>query len=205
MIDFLQGWVAGKSPTRVLLQTGPVRIEVSVPLSTSQQLPPEGGEAGLWVHLIWKEEGPFLYGFSDAGERDLFRLLIQVQGVGPRAGLSLLSHLPPARLVREIRERSVEGLTQVPGIGPKTAGRILVDLGPRIDRLRIEGASEPGEDAPAGPPGNEDAVHALTALGYQHREARKAVERIGRENPGLDLDEVIRLALRAVSRGGRKL
>lgn len=202
MIDFVHGRVAGKSPTKILLQTGPVRLEISVPLSTSQQLPSEGGDAGLWVHLIWKEDGPSLYGFSCAGERDLFRLLIQVQGVGPRAGLSLLSHLPPARLVREIRERSVEGLTQVPGIGPKTAGRILVDLGPRIDRLRIEGVPESGDPGMAGSPGNEDAVHALTALGYPLKEARRAVERICGERAGLDLDEVIRLALRAVSRGG---
>lgn len=201
MIDYVQGRIAGKAPTRVLLQTGPVRLEISVPLSTSQQLPDPGDDAGLWIHLIWKEDGPSLYGFSSAGERDLFRLLIQVQGVGPRAGLSLLSHLPPAGLVREIRERSVEGLTQVPGIGPKTAGRILVDLGPRIDRLRIEGVPDSGDAGVAGASGNEDAVHALTALGYPPKDARRVVERVCRENPGIHLDEVIRLALRTVSRG----
>lgn len=203
MIDYIEGTVAGKAPTSVLLQAGPVRLEIAVPLSTSQAVPSEGGAAGLWIHLIWKEDGPSLYGFSSRTERDLFRLLIQVQGVGPRAGLSLLSHLPPKRLVAEIRERSVEGLTQVPGIGPKTAGRILVDLGPRIDKLRMEGL--PGEEAggPESPGGPEveDAVQALTALGYAAKEARKAVERVRKENAGFPLDEIIRLALRALTRG----
>ncbi len=139
MIERLEGRLAGKAPTVVHLDVGPARFEIQVPLSTSRELPEEGRIVSLWTHLQWKEDGPSLFGFASRSERELFRLLILVPGVGPRTALSLLSHLTVAELVKEIRQRSVQGLIRVPGIGQKTAGRLLVEIGPRIDRLDLAG------------------------------------------------------------------
>ena len=199
MIERMSGVVLRKGPTFVFLQSGPICFEISVPLSTSHGLPDQG-ESSLWTHLIWREDGPSLFGFSTQAERELFRLLIRVQGVGPRIALSVLSHLTPAELVVQIRGRSVEGLTRIPGIGPKTAGRILVELGPRVDRIdpAAIGADLTGPTAPT-LPNAEDAVQALTALGYPQKEARAAVTRILRDEPALPLDECIRRSLKLLS------
>lgn len=198
-MERLEGRLVHRGPTLVHLQVGPVWLEIAVPLSTSQVLEAEGSLTRLWTHLQWKEDGPVLFGFATRAERELFRLLILVQGVGPRIALSLLSHMPPLELVRQIRQRSVEGLTRVPGIGPKTAGRILVDLGPRVDKLDLSGAVPEGTETRPGPEGGEDAIQALTALGYPAKDARKAVEQVLRENADVALDDCIRLSLRRLS------
>ena len=196
MIERLEGRVVSKTSPWVHLQAGPVVLAIRVPLSTSQRLPEGSERAGLWIHLHWREEGPDLYGFGTRVERELFRELIKVQGVGPRIALSILSHLSPAELVQIIRDQSLPGLTRVPGIGPKTAARILVELGAKIDRLEILLGEEGGSRER---PGAEDAVQALTALGYPLRESRKAVERILQANPGIPLDECIRRSLQSLS------
>jgi holliday junction DNA helicase RuvA len=200
MIEQLSGEVVFKGPTEVHLRCGPVCLQLFVPLSTSRRLGEAGGSCRLWTHLVWKEDGPSLFGFATPAERELFRLLILVQGIGPRIALSVLSHLTPAELVQQIRRRAVEGLTQVPGIGPKTAGRIMVELGPRVDRMDpstvgIEGA---GDDGAAGREG-EDAVQALAALGYAPRDARTAVARVLKEKADLPLDECVRRALQVLA------
>jgi holliday junction DNA helicase RuvA len=200
MIERLEGKLVHRGPTVVHLEAGPFQLELSVPLSTSQKLPEEGHPVQLWTHLLWREDGPVLFGFITRSERELFRLLLLVQGIGPRIALSVLSHLSPLAVTRQIRQRSVEGLTQVPGIGSKTAGRILVELGPRVDHLVLEDDQTAGAISGSKPvPGEEDAVLALTALGYPARDARKAVERILQESPSLSLDECIRRALRGIS------
>jgi len=197
VIEHLQGRLAQKGPTAVHLQVGPVRLEIAVPISTSSRLPQENETTQLWIHLHWRaDEAPLLFGFATRTERELFRLLIQVQGIGPRIALSVLSHLSPPDLVREIRQRSVEGLRRVPGIGPKTAGRMLVELGPRMDRLSLTAEDGAPTDVR---PGEEDAIQALTALGYPGKESRKAVESILQEMPALPLDECIRRALRLLA------
>jgi Holliday junction DNA helicase RuvA len=200
VIDHLEGTVVSRGPTSVRLGVGPVRLELMVPLSTSHDLPAEGSRASLWIHLVWKDDGPILFGFARRPERDLFRLLLGVQGVGPTGALSLLSHMAPEELLRQIRERSVEGLTRVPRIGAKTAGRILVDLGPKVDRLTLEGLPDGDATTAAAGPAVEDAVQALTALGYAAREARRAVEAVQREAPGLPLDEHLRRSLQKLTR-----
>lgn len=202
MIERIKGRLAHRGPTDALLDAGPFRLRVAVPLTTGRRLPEEGSEVELLLHLQWKEDGPTLYGFATKAEREFFRLLILVPGVGPRIALSILSHLPPDELARQIRDRSVEGLTRVPGIGPKTAGRILVELGPRVDRIAPPEGGE--EEGGALPPATEDAVQALAALGYPAKEARKAVGAVLQADPGLPLDECLRRALRRlIPAGGR--
>lgn len=204
MIDHLNGVLHAKGPGSVILQCGPVRVELRIPLSTFRALPEPGGTVSLWTHLVWKDDGPFLYGFAGRAERDLFRMLLEVQGVGPSGALSLLGHLAPEELVREIRARSVEGLTRVPRIGQKTAGRILVDLGPKVDKMELAaaGAAEPGAVA-VGSPLADDAVGAMTALGYGAKDAKKAVDAVLAEDAGVTLGECIRRALQRVGGAGR--
>ena len=203
MIDHLTGILYAKTPGSVILQCGPVRVELRIPLSTFRALPEPGVPNSLWTHLVWKDEGPFLYGFVGRAERDLFRLFLEVQGVGPSGALSLLGHLAPEELVREIRARSVEGLTRVPRIGQKTAGRILIDLGPKVDKMDLAGATaEPGAFAP-GSPLADDAAGALAALGYGAKDARKAADAVLAEEAGPALSECIRRALQRLVRPAR--
>jgi Holliday junction DNA helicase RuvA len=206
VIDHLSGTLHERAPGAVTLQCGPVRLELRIPLSTFRSLPEPGATVGLWMHLVWKDDGPFLYGFLGRSERDLFRLLLEVQGVGPSGALSLLGHLPPEELVRQIRARAVEALTRVPRIGPKTAGRILIDLGPKVDKMDLAamagGGDTPGGSGPASPMA-DDAAGALAALGYAAKDAKRAVDAVLAEEPGLTLDEALRRALQRLVRPGR--
>ena len=203
MIDRVQGALVHKSGTALYLETGPFTLQVQVPLPTSEAFDVGESRIALWTHLQWKDDGPTLFGFASLEERVLFRMLIQVQGVGPRIALAILAHLPPRQLVHQLRERSEAVFTQVPGVGKKTAGRILVELGPQADKMALEGI--PGESEGAGsasaPAGSEAALQALTALGYGAKEARRALAKVHEDRADLALEEEIRLALRAISRG----
>ncbi len=203
LIDHLTGTLHARAPGSVILQCGPVRVELRIPLSTFRVLPEPGGSVSLWTHLVWKDDGPFLYGFAGRAERDLFRLLLEVQGVGPSGALSLLGHLAPEELVREIRARSMDGLTRVPRIGQKTAGRILVDLGPKVDKMELAAAgAEPGAVS-VGSPLADDAVGALAALGYGAKDAKRAVDGVLVEETEISLGECIRRALQRLARPSR--
>jgi Holliday junction DNA helicase RuvA len=201
MIERLEGRLARKSGTTLQVVSGPLTLQVLVPLSTAETAPEEGEVVQLWTHLQWKEDGPSLFGFASLEERGLFRMLLQVQGVGPRIALSILSHLPPRELIQQIRRRSEDGLIRVPGVGKKTVGRILVELGPQADKLGAFPEEAAAGALPAGATVHEEAQQALAALGYPGRDAREALEAVDRESPGLAVEEQIRLALRRLSRG----
>lgn len=199
MIDRLDGILVHKSGTALYLKTGPFTLQVQVPLPTSEAFAADQTQVSLWTHLQWKEDGPTLFGFASLEERVLFRMLIQVQGVGPRIALSILAHLPPRQLVQQLRQRAETVFTQVPGVGKKTAGRILVELGPQADKMAMQSAAD-GGDSPAGETaaeaGRPEALQALTALGYAAKDARRALTRVHGEHPDAPLEEEIRLALR---------
>lgn len=193
MIERLEGLLVRKTGGALVLAVGPIWLEVAVPLTTSEQFA-LGETAAVWIHLQWKEDGPSLFGFATLEERVLFRLLVLVQGVGPRIALAILTHFSTSDLVRELRQRNEQGLRRVPGVGPKTAARILVELGPRADQLEVDGgASAP---TPEHKLQQDDAIQALTALGYPRREAERAIETTLRDAPEAPLDERLRLALR---------
>ena len=202
MIDHLSGVLQSRTPGVAILQCGPARIELRIPLSTFRVLSEPGGLVSLWTHLVWKDDGPSLYGFATRNERDIFRLLLEVQGVGPSGALSLLGHLAPEELVAQIRARSVEGLTRVPRIGQKTAGRILVDLGPKVDKMDLVASAAESGSRTAASPLADDAVGALTALGYGAKDAKKAVDAVLAEETGITLSEGIRRALQRLVRPG---
>ena len=184
--------------TRVTLAVGPMILELQAPVSTTAVLPESGERTQVWTHLQWKEDGPTLFGFCSAEERQFFRLLIGVNGVGPRIALAVLGHLPPAELVARLRERDETVFTAVSGVGKKTAGRILVELGPYADKMTMIASVDPVV-SPGGIRPNEDALQALTALGYSARDSDRALREVAAEDPALAVEEQIRFALRSLT------
>ncbi len=196
MIGRLEGVLAGKAPDAVLLDVGGVGYDVRVPLSTFVELPDPGKTVRLEIHTHVREDTLQLYGFLRPEERLGFRLLIAIAGVGPRVALAILSGLPVERLLLAIRRKDLASLTGVPGVGPKTAERILIELRDKVAQFElIEERSEGAVDA------QESTVSALVNLGYPRSHADKAVRRALERVPEgeLQLEELIREALRVAA------
>lgn len=171
-----------------------VAYTLHIPLSVYERLPAVGSDVELRTYQVVREDEIALYGFLDDRGRTLFGRLMSASGVGPRLALTMLSTLTPERLVRAIGERDLAVLTQVPGIGRKTAERISIELADRLDSRLLAGA---GEDAPKGRTA-EEAVNALVALGYNPAAAGKAVRKALDDDGGVEGAELIRKALQNV-------
>ncbi|MBI5837978.1 MAG: Holliday junction branch migration protein RuvA [Candidatus Eisenbacteria bacterium] len=189
MIARLSGTLAQRSPTRVVLDVHGVGYELAVPLSTSSKLGPPGSEATLHTRLVVRESSMELFGFHSLAEREVFDLLLQVSGIGPKLAVAVLSGAEVHLLRRAIAAGDVDLLTTVPGIGRKTAQRILVELKEKI--------GEEWEQAPSAAPGAEsgDAVEGLVALGYPRPQAVLFVRQAAEGEPGLSAEELLRKAL----------
>jgi Holliday junction DNA helicase RuvA len=186
-----------KELARVEIRTpGGVGYELAVPLSVYEGLPRVGEEAALHTHLVVREDGWQLFGFSTAFERRVFQRLLAAKGVGPLLALGMLSTLSAERLVRAIRARDVHTLQSVPRVGRKKAEQLVLDLAEKLDDVLVEMAA-PGP-RPAGAAA-EDAVRALASLGYAPAEAERAVRgALDTGGRGMSAPELIRLALTMV-------
>ena len=198
MIAFLQGELVSKNLNEAVLNVGGVGYEVSVPLSTFDQLPPEGAQVKLLIHDYIREDAHLLFGFISDSERQLFRLLQSVSGIGPKTALGALSGLSPRALRLAITSRDSKTLSKIPGIGKKTAERIVVELVDKINPLDAlasdPGAPDSGESEITA--SMRDAVLALCALGQQQETALKLVRRAADEaGETLDTEQLIRRAL----------
>ncbi len=196
MIGRLTGRVAAKTPDQVLLDVGGVGYQVHIPLSTFYELPDAEAPASLWIHTHVREDALALYGFLTERERTLFLLLLGVTGIGPRVALTVLSGIPPAELVAALRAQDVRRLVAVPGVGKKTAERMVLELAEKV-------ASLPGE-APAKAPAAvaaDDVVSALVNLGYRKAEAERAVEAAARAGGSADFGGFLKEALRRLTSG----
>ncbi len=196
MIGRLTGRLAAKAPDHVLLDVGGVGYLVHIPLSTFYELPEAESPASLWIHTHVREEALALYGFLTERERSLFLLLLGVTGIGPRVALTVLSGIPPSELVEALRKQDVRRLVAIPGVGKKTAERMVLELAEKA-------ASLPGEE-PAGAPAAvaaEDVISALVNLGYRKGEAERAVESIARRGGPADFSEFLRAALKKLTGG----
>ena len=196
MYDFLEGEVAQRSAARLVLDVAGVGYELAIPLGSSF---PSAGRARAWTHMVVREDAHLLFGFSERETRELFRLLISVGGVGPVMGLTILSGIAREALLAAIAEGDVDALTRIKGVGPKTAGQIVLDLKDKAAKLRRAGAS-PSETGVLQPQPRadalvEDAVAALTSIGYSEKEARKSVERASAKGARKDLETLLRAAL----------
>ena len=195
MIGRLHGVLLRKEPPALLIDVGGVGYELEAPMTTFYELPAVGQPVTLHTHLVVREDAHLLYGFARESQRRLFRDLLKVNGVGPRVALAVLSGLSDEEFVRSVAEEDVARLTQVPGIGRKTAERLIVEM---RDKLPTDlGALAPAHAAtmPMDPIGV--AVSALVSLGYKLPEASRMVRGIATK--GLSTEEIIRQALKGVA------
>ncbi len=189
MIGKLTGTLLEKNPPQILIDCHGVGYEVGVPMSTFYNLPNVGEAVALLTHFVVREDAQILYGFATATEREAFRQLIKVTGVGPRMALGLLSGLTVAELAHAVTAQEVARLVKVPGVGKKTAERLLLELKGKL-----------GADLgplPAGAVAASDIQQALLALGYNDKEAAAALKALP---PDVGVSEGIKLALRALAR-----
>lgn len=193
MIGRLSGRVAEKQPPHLLLDVHGVGYELQAPLSTFAALPAEGETITLHTHLISRDDGITLFGFADAAERTLFRALIRVSGVGPRLALTLLSGLGVRELHHCLETQDARRLTRVPGVGRKTAERLVVEMQDRVADLGTGAAPDAAAATAEGGSNADEAVNALLALGYKPAEANRLVAAV--TEPGLGSEALIRLAL----------
>jgi len=201
MIGRLRGILADKRAPEVLVDVGGVFYEVQVPMSTVYQLPSVGREVTLHTHLVVREDAHLLYGFHTLQERQMFRSLIKVTGVGPKMALAILSGMAVDEFVRTIRVNDIAGLTRMPGIGRKTAERLIVEM---KDRLAEWGADLQVELPDAAPVAgyservvSQEAETALIALGYKPQEAARMIAGVMKADPAMARSEdIIRQALR---------
>ena len=192
MIGRLSGQLAGKAPPQVLVDVGGVGYEVDVPMSTFFNLPALGERVSLLTHFVVREDAQVLFGFLTAPERDAFRLLVKISGVGPRTALSVLSGLSVAELAQAVSLQDSGRLVKVPGIGKKTAERLLLELKGKLG----PDLALPASAAAATETGN-DIVQALVALGYNEREAQAALKALPAD---VGVSDGIKQALKSLNR-----
>jgi len=190
MIGRLHGTLIDKTPPQVLVDCGGVGYVVDVPMSTFFHLPDTHQPVTLLTHLVVREDAHILFGFASAEERDAFRQLIKISGVGPRTALGILSGLSVADLVQAVATQDASRLVKVPGIGKKTAERLLLEL-----KGKLADAIDTGTRAPLGGT-HDDIAQALVALGYSDKEASQALKALPAE---VGVSEGIKLALKALT------
>jgi holliday junction DNA helicase RuvA len=194
MIGRLVGELVHKSPEYLIVDVHGVGFRVQVSLNAFVALPDEGAQVKLAIHTLMRESSLELFGFVDATEKAVFTALLSVSGVGPRMALGILSGMPTSSLLEAIAERDIARLVSMPGVGKKTAERLVVELQDRLHPLR----AQPMEASRAERTFEAEAVSALVNLGYKRSEAEHAVRALGAD-AGDDLAEFIRVALRRLS------
>lgn len=197
MIGRLRGQLLEKDPPHLLVDVHGVGYELDAPMSTVVDLPAPGGDVVLHTHLVVREDAQALYGFLSLTERNLFRSLIRISGVGPKLALALLSGMSADDLIRCVENQDAALLTRLPGIGKKTAERLVIELRDRVTDLQTRGG---GSGGTANTPGDAhaDAVSGLVALGYKPAEASRLLRDL--PDNGLASDELIRQALQKAVR-----
>lgn len=197
MIAHLRGSLIDKHPNRIIVDVGGVGYDVSVPLSTFYVLGEAGATVALRIHTHVREDALSLFGFATRLEQELFERLIGVSGIGPKVGLAVLSGIEPPDLIRAIERGDLARLTAIPGVGKKTAERIVLELKDRLPRSAE--ATLPGEPAPADAL-RDDLLSALINLGYHRPLAEKAVESTMTRAVGGDFEQHLRHALRELAK-----
>ncbi len=197
MIGRLRGRVLAKQPPSLLLDVNGVGYEIEAPMSTFYVLPAGNEEVVLHTHLSVREDAHVLYGFAREADRTLFRALLKVSGVGGKMALGVLSGMTAEEFNQAVQAGDIAALTRLPGVGKKTAERLVVEMRDKLDKLGIGMSSQPGavvaaETAPTG--ADQDAVSALIALGYKPPEASRMVSKVFED--GMDTEEIIRAALK---------
>lgn len=194
MIAHLRGRLLSKTPQTAVVEAGGVGYEVTISIPTFTALPAEGNEVALLVYTHVREEALALFGFTTATEKRLFEKLLSISGIGPKLAITVLSGLPPERLIAAIHSHDHATLTRIPGVGKKTAERIVLELKDKLQELA------PAGNAGASTPVSEDVLSALVNLGYQRPVAQKGVEAAIARDPeaGKDFETLFRAAMAAM-------
>lgn len=206
MIAHLSGTLLSKQATSVILDVSGVGYEVSIPLSTFYELEDAGSTVQLRIYTHVREDALQLYGFKTARERELFLRLISVSGIGPKLGITLLSGMSADEMISSIRTNNLAKLTLIPGVGRKTAERLVMELRDKVASLSAEVEEELGTktDSAAVPTEDSmraDALSALLNLGYQRNAAEKAVTAAMSETPDVSVESILRSSLRKLAKG----
>ncbi len=197
MIAQVRGHLVRKEPQEAVVDVGGVGYRVAIPLSTYYRIGDPGGEVTLLIHTHVREDALALFGFLTAAEQALFERLIAVSGVGPKLALSILSGIEAPVLVAALRGGDVVRLTRIPGVGKKTAERLVLEL-----KDKVQGLAATEDEAPSAPPvssSKEDLVSALVHLGYSRPEAERGVERALKEHGEGRFEDLLRRTLRVLS------
>ncbi len=178
MIASLHGLITLKSPTALIVEVGGVGYQIMTPLCTYYRLPAEKQQVTLHIYTHVREDALQLFGFSSSREKETFLCLISVSGVGPKLALNILSGVELSELINAIQEGQVTRLKAIPGVGPKMAGRLVLELKEKVSRIEFEGLST--NEASAGPEDEiqHDALSALVNLGYHRKDAKRAMDQI---------------------------
>lgn len=199
MIGRLTGVLLEKQPPQIVLDVGGVGYEIDVPMSTFYELPALGAKATLFTHLTIREDAHLLFGFASRHERDTFRELIKISGVGPKIALAILSGMNADELALTIAGEDAVRLAKVPGIGKKTAERLVLELRGKLGNLSGHAAAVLSQGEFMGvPSARQDILHALLALGYNDREAAAAMKLVPQD---ASVNDGIKLALKALAKG----
>ena len=197
MIALLTGKLAVRSPEQIIVDVGGVGYRLQIPLSTFYSLP-EQGDVRLHVYTHVKEDAISLYGFSDSQEKDLFSLLISVSGVGPKLAITVLSHIPTEDLALALSQGDIPRLTAIPGIGKKSAERLVLELQDKASAYVVAAALAP--EAPSSSESedfHQDALSALVNLGYKEAQAKRALKNLSMPH-GTPLEQILKAALQVL-------
>jgi Holliday junction DNA helicase RuvA len=203
VIAHLAGKLLVKQPNLIVIDVNGVGYEVTIPVSTFYELGEIGEPVSLRVHTYVREDAIQLYGFRTGREKDLFLRLTSVSGIGPKLAITILSGMSPDELIPAIRANDVVRLTAIPGIGRKTAERLVIELRDRIATMLGPDAEEPLAPSPSAGGAvtvRDDTVEALISLGYQRNQAEKAVSQVLRQESDHSIEHVLRQSLKLLSR-----
>lgn len=196
MITSLRGQIIAKTPIGAVIDVGGVGYEVFIPLSTYEALPDDGQQVSILTRMVVREDAHQLYGFATVGEREIFDLLVSVSGVGPRLALAVLSGMSVDDFGRAVRDRNESVLTVIPGIGKKTAGRLVLELAEKMGRVTLQAAAG-GDDYSPAARDDEQVIVALMSLGLNRPEAALKLARSkSKLGASAGVEELIKTALR---------
>ena len=192
MISSVYGKIIVKSPTFVEVQNQGIGLMIYIPLSSSQVIGETGSEVNLYTYLHVREDALQLYGFATQKEREIFQALISVSGIGPRTALGILSGISVESFIQAVHDHDIDMLSKAPGIGKKTAERVVLELKEKLIPDSDKRTGSPGHESQI----QEEAVLALVALGFRQQNAKDLVQRELKKQPDIDVETLIRNVLR---------
>lgn len=203
MIAFLTGTILEKTPSALIVEVHGIGYQIFIPLNTFYRLPEVKESVSLHIHTHVREDALQLYGFLSPLEKELFLLLLGISGVGPKVALGILSGMELTELVQALRDGNVDRLRAIPGVGPKTAGRLVLELREKVNALSPAGLQIPVSAGSESDKTKEDALSALVNLGYHRTEAKRTVDQIAEETADSEsVEGLIKKALKQLAKVG---